>query len=70
MSRRGSDGQALLDALAAVLVAALAAGAALPGIGAALRSSEKSLARVSEIQESRNRGERERMGGGEHGSGP
>lgn len=70
MSRRGSDGQALLDALVAVLVAALAAGAALPGIGIALRSATKSLARVSEIQESRNRGEQERMGEGEYGSGP
>lgn len=70
MSRRGSDGQALMDALVAVLVAALAAGAALPGIGIALRSAEKSLARVSEIQESRNYGERERMGESEYGSGP
>jgi len=61
MSRPGSEGYALLDALAAVLIAALVAGAVLPGIGVAVRFAGRSLERASSLVESRNAAARERM---------
>jgi type II secretory pathway pseudopilin PulG len=58
------EGYALLDALVAILIASLVAGAALPGIGEAVRSAGKSLERATVLIEARNAAADERMGTG------
>lgn len=54
MSHRGNDGYFLLDALVALLIAALAAGVVLASLGIVTRHAGKSLDRAITSVEKRN----------------